>query len=795
MGYFSGGQFNLTVSLRYQPDVGEVDFWRELMREVSRILYDATDGAHAIGNVFVCTNRMGGKDADIWVWDCDPGNPSDPGCMIRDNSTDARLWTTGSVDIRRDSAAIPSIIAHELAHYLYDLRDEYLTNNGIAVNACQNNPATGFTLMGQYSVNAYTRWRPISDPNGFYVDWRVFFPAFKNNQTMLQVGQPSEFCYTSPLGQVGAHDPNPLTQQNILNNHQSCWTYITNDANHNNLAYALVAPGSGGPTLSAPTNFPPLTLTELIPVQRFMLVLDRSGSMLGAKLDQLKVGANFWVDYVNVGEELGLTSFSTAATLDSAMSPTPATSTTWRNERHTIIDGLVANGSTAIGDAMRLGLNDILAGGRACSQVMILFTDGLQNSGVETAEAVLPDLIASGVRCYTIGLGNDQDATVLSNIAEATRGRYYAIDGNLPPDEAAAVIADYLAVIAGESRADGGIVSFRDLDTAKPIPGFPDLHPLEATVEPIPFMRRHDDRDDREQQRQRIESVQFPIDISAGSTHCTLGVLWKQAKQRFNIRVYDPDGTLLEEGKGVRLVQPDNYPYVFFEIDEPKQGTWHVEVFGNDIRAARMRTLGFEVNPRIRFEVTPLETHIKSGSEIRIQACLVATVALPDVELTGWIRNPNDDWHRFGFTELFPDKDTQKRGIYRARIPSMSDRTGQYLIVVDAYREKGTFEMKPDPFYKITPDLRSKDDTATIFVPRIRRRVLLSITADPKGRRPNEPRAGYNTKAPHIPKNHSTMLELWKKRECEVSWRVDQEGVSLLGAMPSKKEGTHDENP
>ena len=52
---------------------------------------------------------------------------------------------------------------------------------------------------------------------------------------------------------------------------------------------------------------------------------------------------------------------------------------------------------------------------------MILFTDGLQNAGAETAEQVLPDLRANGVRVYTIGLGGDQDAALLGPVATTHR--------------------------------------------------------------------------------------------------------------------------------------------------------------------------------------------------------------------------------------------------------------------------------------------------------------------------------------------------------------------------------------
>ncbi|WP_346425555.1 vWA domain-containing protein [Pseudarthrobacter sulfonivorans] len=112
--------------------------------------------------------------------------------------------------------------------------------------------------------------------------------------------------------------------------------------------------------------------------------------------------------------------------------------TTWRNARHTIVNNLLPGGQTAIGDALRQGLNAIIAAGRAASQVMVLFTDGLQNAGAETAEQVLPDLRANGVRVYTIGLGGDQDSALLESVATTTGASYLPISGNLPAAQAEA---------------------------------------------------------------------------------------------------------------------------------------------------------------------------------------------------------------------------------------------------------------------------------------------------------------------------------------------------------------------
>jgi len=758
MGYFSGGKFHLSVSFRYDPVPGELGFWGQLMEQVSRLLYDATDGQHSIGQVLLSPNSMGGPDADIWVH---------PDGSVSTNSTDARLWFPNSaLDISQDATSVAWILAHELCHYLYDLGDEY--DHG---SKCVGSIATQASMMESYAVDHCTRWKPASDI--WYRTWAAFFPDFQAGAAILHQGQLSEFCHS------GNHDTTQDNDQNYYNRKQSCWTYITDPANatpdRNPLThlYGLVAPGVAGPILPAPAPPLPVTCTNLIPVQRFMLVFDRSGSMAGAKLDQLKVGANFWVDYVNAGEELGLVSYSGTPDLDSKMNPVPATNpaaNSWRSARHTIVDNLVAGGMTAIGDALRVGLTDIVANGRASNQVMILFTDGLQNAGAETVEEVLPDLIASGVRCYTIGLGTTQDATILANVATTTGARYFAIDGDLDPDEAAAAITESLIEIAGESRENGGIVSFADVDGAT-VPAV-----LPPTVAPtaVPPTTYYDDQppflwppegseNKKEVSLQPLESFRFPVEITDGSRHCTLGILWKHTDQRFRIRVYDPDGNTLSPQPGVRLIQNGTYPYAFYEIDKPKDGIWQVEVLGDGIREARFRTIGFEVNDRIRFEVSPLETHIKSGSEIRIRIRLLVPHTVPGTKFTVWVRNPEGRWRRFPSTGPPSGLVAHERLVHTVSVPSETRRRGQYLIAVDAHCAKRTFEFKLDELYRIMPGLLPEDLTRTVVVPRIRRRVFLTVTADSEGRSAEEPLAGHNSKSPSIPRNQQMLLERWRE--------------------------------
>ncbi len=231
MGFFNGGRFNLTVSLRYTPQPSEIAFLCDLFNRTSRILHDATDGAHSIGTVLYAANSFGGADATVWVH---------PNSDVWPNSSSARLWfPTESMDISQDFLMWPTIMAHELSHYLYDLRDEY--NNS---TSCQGNIASEASMMEGYGWTNYTRWTNAGGTD--YSTFATFFPDYTGGVAALQQGQPSEYCH------AGNHNATANNNQNNINGNQSCWTYLAADANHDNIAYGLSAPGAGGPAAAAP---------------------------------------------------------------------------------------------------------------------------------------------------------------------------------------------------------------------------------------------------------------------------------------------------------------------------------------------------------------------------------------------------------------------------------------------------------------------------------------------------------------------------------------------------------------
>jgi hypothetical protein len=729
------------VSLRYAPATNELPFFCELFEQTSRILHDLTDGAHSIGTVQISANSMGGADADIWVH---PDNDVWP------NSFNARLWFPNqSLDMSQDYLHFATILAHELGHYLYDVRDEY--NND---SVCLGNIATQASLMEAYDWSLCTRWTNTAGAD--YATWAEFFPDFTAGTAILQLGQPTEFCH------VGNHDTTQNHYQNSVNGKQSCWTYIANDANHNNIPYGLTVPGAAGPVAAQPSPLPAATVcTELIPVQRFELLLDRSEAMRGSHIDQFKVGANFWVDYVNSGEELGIITDATSPTEDSArqaVQAVPTTGTTaWRTTRHTIIDELSAAGETAIADTLRMGLNAVFARGRASGQVIILFSDGLQNVGSETAEAVLPDLRAAGVRVYTIGLGSNQDAALLANIATTTGATYFPIPGDLDPTAAANAITEALIAVAGESRENGGIVSFNDVDGASPDAGLAD--------DRVPFDWPPKGTESKPPTEPDAKgSFTFPVLISEGSSHATLGALWKDPARFFDVRVSDPAGNPVAPGPGVRQVQ-GAYPYGFYEVDNPLPGTWTVEVEGDGLNNTRFRTIGFEVNDRIRLEASVDRPHVRMGEDVHLRARLLTPQATPGARITAWVRTPDGDWFRIPFDEHLggPD-DSEEPFVYTATLTTNEQAPGHYLIVVDAAVDAGTFEIELDELYRLKPGLRPEDMRRTVVVPQVIRRELLGITASRGGPLGFEPIAGFSEVPPIVPPDQQEWLGRWQKR-------------------------------
>ena len=182
-----------------------------------------------------------------------------------------------------------------------------------------------------------------------------------------------------------------------------------------------------------------------------MLAIDVSGSMLARdfKPDRItaakEVAGSFIAD--RYGDRIGLVAFAGEAF---TQSPLTTDQSTLQTLLARIRSGLIEDG-TAIGNGLATAINR-LRESDAKSKVIILLTDGVNNSGEIAPLTAASIARAQGIRVYTIGVGTrgmapypavdmfgnttfiqqkvEIDEKMLSQIAEQTGGRYFRATDN-----------------------------------------------------------------------------------------------------------------------------------------------------------------------------------------------------------------------------------------------------------------------------------------------------------------------------------------------------------------------------
>lgn len=178
-----------------------------------------------------------------------------------------------------------------------------------------------------------------------------------------------------------------------------------------------------------------------------VLILDRSRSMAGASLANLKNGAKKFIDIIDeatdgegngqigYGSRIGIVSFATTATQDTGLITSVA-------ELKAAVDALSANGSTNHEDAFTKAL-ELFDPASQNEKIMVMFTDGKTTEGGD-ANVVATTAKSQGVIIYCIGLeGNGGvDVQALRDWASDPDSAYVAIS---PSDEELEKIFEDLA--------------------------------------------------------------------------------------------------------------------------------------------------------------------------------------------------------------------------------------------------------------------------------------------------------------------------------------------------------------
>src|SRR5215467_2325991 len=157
------------------------------------------------------------------------------------------------------------------------------------------------------------------------------------------------------------------------------------------------------------------------------LVIDNSGSMRN-KIDQVKAAAVALVEASNKDDEVFVVNFNDAAYLDM---PPGKNFTNSIQELAQALAKIDTRGGTAMRDAIQMSI-DHLKKGRRDKKVIVVVTDGNDNSSLINLEQLMRNAHQSDVVIYGIGLLNEEEhgearkaRRALNDLAEATGGKTF----------------------------------------------------------------------------------------------------------------------------------------------------------------------------------------------------------------------------------------------------------------------------------------------------------------------------------------------------------------------------------
>jgi len=173
------------------------------------------------------------------------------------------------------------------------------------------------------------------------------------------------------------------------------------------------------------------------------LVIDRSGSMAGRKLEVVKECAAYLIRRLDPRDRIAL------VTYDDEVELLAAPGGMEKEELLETVDGIVPGGGSNLSGGWLKGAEAFLAEARGGAGTgaqpvrrVILLTDGLANVGIldpDTLRSMSEAIAADGIGTTTIGFGSDFDEDLLTQMAVSGRGRAYYVDD---PDSAPAIFAE-----------------------------------------------------------------------------------------------------------------------------------------------------------------------------------------------------------------------------------------------------------------------------------------------------------------------------------------------------------------
>ena len=519
-GRFVGNRFDIYITVGGNATAEELAAIQERFTQASELLWDATDGQARFGQITIFNDTTGLEFADALVT-IGAGKANATGCDLGVFGESLDLFTDDDIfGVPEDDAW--QTIAHEWAHYAFNVFDEY---NG---TGCVAPPATA-CLMDNYKSDG--------------------------------LADVSEFCWS------GNHDPDNDTFQETLNG-ESCWETMQD-------IYPAFTNPAGEPTAAAPAGFVAPTFTVFQdPTLRVVFVLDNSGSMNGpggisaaTRIQDLNTFAKQFIDLMGTGDvELGVVTYNTNASTSFATTLLD-TAATVTNAKNTVPS--TAGGDTNIGGGLTAGRDLLTASAAPGPLVLILMTDGFHNTGVEPL-SVLPSIVDANIHVHTVALGDSTNEALLRQIAQDSGGIFWKANNSV---EFEPIFTSLAAIVQGGSILDAPQTQFL-------APG--QSHATGSQRQTVAVGGAQTPGALLEALRKGGEVVPNlrPVVVEAGNSEAAFNLGWATPGTTLEMILVSPSGTVIEpaDADGEKVILHRGERYRSYVVRNAEAGVWHYGV-------------------------------------------------------------------------------------------------------------------------------------------------------------------------------------------------------------------------
>ncbi|KDO35212.1 hypothetical protein SPRG_00058 [Saprolegnia parasitica CBS 223.65] len=223
---------------------------------------------------------------------------------------------------------------------------------------------------------------------------------------------------------------------------------------------------------------PPCEESERKPID-LVVVLDRSGSMSGSKLELCKQTLDFLAHELSPHDRVSLVTYDTYVTTNLRLTKMTQAGKSLLAAK---VQGVHAGSCTNLSGGLLAGLEEVQSSSRPDHgepnpvQSVLLLTDGLANAGISSRSGLvelLEGVLSKNVSLFTFGYGSDHDAELLRELSDLGRGSYYFVQ---TLDSVSLAFADclggLLSVVAQNIKVEcvaAANVSIACLKTKRPV--------------------------------------------------------------------------------------------------------------------------------------------------------------------------------------------------------------------------------------------------------------------------------------------------------------------------------------